>query len=64
MNVMLMLKRVLAGALSSTLILLSVALFPPNALADGSNQAAAHAVSAFVPPGPVVTRATPRESLY
>jgi hypothetical protein len=42
MNVMLMLKRVLAGALSSTLILLSVALFPPNALADGSNQAAAH----------------------
>jgi hypothetical protein len=42
MNVMLMLKRVLASALTSTLILLSVGLFPPTASADGSNQAAAH----------------------
>jgi hypothetical protein len=37
-----MLKRVLASALTSTLILLSVGLFPPTASADGSNQAAAH----------------------
>ena len=41
MNVMTMLKRVLAGALTSTLIL-SVALFPPNASADVTNQVAAH----------------------
>ena len=42
MNVTPMLKRVLASALTSTLILLSVGLFPPTASADGSNQAAAH----------------------
>ena len=41
MNVMTMLKRVLAGALTSTLIL-SVALFPPKASADVTNQVAAH----------------------